>query len=79
MKVVCAWCGADMGEKDCSGPDNGLVSHSICERCRIETMAELESRDADREKNRHAIALNSNGHHRLLNSNRIQCPNYQGG
>ena len=50
MKIVCAWCGADMGEKECSGPDNGLVSHSICEQCRMEAMAELEGQGADREK-----------------------------
>ncbi len=51
MKIVCGWCGAGMGEKECSGPDNGLVSHSICERCRKDAMAELEGKGADREKN----------------------------
>jgi hypothetical protein len=51
MKIRCSWCGADMGEKECSGPDNGLVSHSICERCLAETMAELDGRGADREIN----------------------------
>ena len=50
MKVICAWCHADMGEKECSGPDKGLVSHSICEQCRMEAMAELEGQGADREK-----------------------------
>lgn len=31
MKIVCAWCGKDMGEKDSEGV-NG-VSHSICQEC----------------------------------------------
>ena len=55
MRVLCAWCGADMGEKECSGPDNGLVSHSICERCRMETMTELEGQGTDREKKGSAL------------------------
>lgn len=50
MKIMCAWCGTDIGTKDCSIQDNGLVSHSICERCFAETMAKLEGRGADREK-----------------------------
>ena len=56
MEIQCAWCGADMGEKECSGPDNGLVSHSICKRCLAETTAKLEGRGTDREKNSLAIA-----------------------
>ena len=31
MKVVCAWCGADMGEKD--GLGNTGTTHGICEKC----------------------------------------------
>ena len=31
MKIVCAWCGKDMGEKDGKGVAG--VSHSICEEC----------------------------------------------
>lgn len=50
MKIVCAWCGTDIGTKDCSGQDNGLVSHSICERCFMETMVELEVLSVEREK-----------------------------
>ena len=56
MKITCAWCGADMGEKECSEPDNGLVSHSICEQCRNKAMAELEGQDSNREKNRTCFA-----------------------
>lgn len=31
MKIVCAWCGRNMGEKDGAGVEG--VSHSICEEC----------------------------------------------
>ena len=36
MKVVCAWCGEDMGTKDGEG-----VSHSICDTCYGTIQAEL--------------------------------------
>ncbi len=31
MKIRCAWCGKDMGEKDGEGVEG--VSHSVCEDC----------------------------------------------
>ena len=31
MKIVCAWCSKDMGEKDSKGQEG--VSHGICEEC----------------------------------------------
>ena len=31
LKVICAWCGKDMGEKDGQGIEG--VSHSICLDC----------------------------------------------
>lgn len=34
MKIVCAWCGKDMGEK---APEEPGTTHGICERCRLET------------------------------------------
>lgn len=43
MKITCAWCGKDIGEKDGEGV-NG-VSHGICEECltKIEVRAKGES------------------------------------
>lgn len=34
MKVQCAWCGKDMGEKP--PYDDPAISHGICEQCRRE-------------------------------------------
>ena len=31
LKVVCAWCGADMGEKDGEGQEG--ISHGMCDKC----------------------------------------------
>ena len=31
MKIVCAWCGKDMGEKEGEGIEG--ISHSVCEEC----------------------------------------------
>jgi len=31
LKIVCMWCGKDMGEKDGEGVEG--TSHSICEAC----------------------------------------------
>lgn len=41
MKVRCAWCGRDMGEK--MGPDN-LVTHGICKPCLDRIEKELQER-----------------------------------
>lgn len=31
MKIVCAWCGANMGEKDGEGTEG--ITSSICREC----------------------------------------------
>jgi len=31
LKITCAWCGKDMGEKDGEGVEG--ISHSICDEC----------------------------------------------
>ena len=41
MKIVCAWCGKEIGEKNGEGVDG--VSHSICERCTDKLVAEAEN------------------------------------
>lgn len=41
MKVVCAWCLRDMGEK--MGPDN-LTTHGICGPCLDKIEGELQLR-----------------------------------
>jgi len=36
MKIVCAWCGKDMGEKP--PYDDPSITHSICEDCLRKTL-----------------------------------------
>lgn len=43
MKIVCAWCGKDMGEKDGDGVDG--VSHGLCQRCLAKLLAKVRNRD----------------------------------
>jgi len=38
MKVVCAWCGKELGFKE----GNGGISHGICETCKEKVKKELE-------------------------------------
>jgi len=38
MKIVCAWCGKDMGEKNGNYEDG--VSHGMCEECFTKVKAE---------------------------------------
>ena len=38
MKIVCAWCGKDMGEKNGNHEDG--VSHGMCEECFTKIKAE---------------------------------------
>lgn len=51
MKVVCAWCGLDMGEVDGRGVDG--TTHSICEACKVKTLADLEGDEHRRLGDRH--------------------------
>lgn len=39
MKVVCAWCGKDLGEKEGS---TEFVSHGICEECKDKASKEVK-------------------------------------
>jgi hypothetical protein len=41
MKVRCAWCGLDMGEKE--PLEDQKVSHSMCEKCQQDTLAEYNA------------------------------------
>ena len=34
LKIVCAWCGKDMGSKDGEGQEG--ITHSICPDCKKE-------------------------------------------
>lgn len=42
MKIVCAWCGKKMGEKDGKGVEG--VSHTLCEECFAKWMAKVENK-----------------------------------
>ena len=42
MKIVCAWCGRFLGEKDGGGVEG--ISHSVCEQCLIEASPAEESK-----------------------------------
>ena len=33
LKVVCAWCGKDIGEKDGQGQEG--ISHGMCDECYV--------------------------------------------
>ncbi|WP_435550205.1 hypothetical protein [Desulfobacterium sp. N47] len=43
-RIVCAWCGKDIGEKEFPGSNNTdeIITHSICEGCKANTLAEIE-------------------------------------
>jgi len=38
MKIQCAWCGKDLGEKE--PLDDGRVTHGICQECKTVMEAE---------------------------------------
>ena len=44
MKIVCAWCGKDMGEKDGKGAKG--ISHGICQECLAKVIAKMESKSS---------------------------------
>ncbi len=41
MKIVCAWCGKDVGEKDGEGIEG--ISHGVCEECLSKFDVEAEN------------------------------------
>ena len=41
MRIVCAWCGKEIGKK---GNDDEEVSHGLCEECFAKLEAEKESK-----------------------------------
>jgi len=43
LKMVCAWCGKDMGEKEGEGIEG--ISHSICEEC----LTQLEENSGEKD------------------------------
>jgi hypothetical protein len=42
MKIICAWCGEDLGEKD--PLDDKRISHGICPECKTDLLGEVEKR-----------------------------------
>ena len=46
MKIVCAWCGKDMGEKDGEGIEG--ISHGICEECLTQLEEKAENKISPR-------------------------------
>jgi len=42
MKIICAWCKKDMGEKNGEGVEG--VSHSMCEECFAQLEKEVGNR-----------------------------------
>ena len=40
MKIVCAWCEKDMGEKEGEGIEG--ISHSVCEECADKLVLEMK-------------------------------------
>lgn len=44
LKVVCAWCGADLGTKDGKGTEG--VTHGICKKCAKKELAKVPKKPA---------------------------------
>ena len=42
MKMICAWCGKDLGDKDGKGVEG--ISHCVCEECLHKFQEEVELR-----------------------------------
>ena len=55
MKIVCACCGKDMGEKDGEGVEG--ISHGVCEQClkklKVKTTSQISAEDGQGEHQTH--------------------------
>ncbi len=45
MKVICAWCNKDMGEKGVKDVEG--ISHGVCEECLAKLLTETENEISD--------------------------------
>lgn len=44
MKIICAWCGKDMGEKEpTQGKWKDEITHGMCEECYKKEIEEIEN------------------------------------
>ena len=41
MQIICAWCGKDMGNKDCNKNEHHKISHGICTSCKTKMEKEI--------------------------------------
>lgn len=48
MKIVCAWCNKNMGEKNGRGVEG--VTHGMCKQCLAKFMAKVESNISARDE-----------------------------
>lgn len=48
MKIVCAWCNENMGEKNGRGVEG--VTHGMCKQCFAKFMAKVESNISARDE-----------------------------
>jgi hypothetical protein len=46
MKVICAWCKKDLGEKDGEGQE-GQTSHGICPECYLKVKGSRDENQHD--------------------------------
>lgn len=42
MKIICSWCGKDMGEKE--PLENKIITHGMCDEC-LNKLREEETKD----------------------------------
>lgn len=47
LEIVCSWCGAKIGEKECNVFNESLprITHSICKKCRTKVLDDVKQRD----------------------------------
>ncbi len=43
MKLICSWCGKDIGEKE--PLDNPAITHGICGKCYFKELEKLEGKE----------------------------------
>ena len=52
LEIVCSWCGAKIGEKECDVFNESLprITHSICKKCRTKVLDDLKQSDESQRK-----------------------------
>ena len=59
LTIICSWCGAKIGEKECERLDERLprITHGICPKCRAKVIEELKHEESENHEDESQLTI----------------------